>query len=211
MAKEDAFHWDERYRSGRGPVHAGADSRLEPYAAAVDGLAAQARAAGRAPRALDVACGAGGTLLWLARRGWLAAGVDVSAAALELARAAAQAAGVAEAVSLLCADLDGWRPAARSAELVTCFYFLDRGLLPQLAAAVRPGGLLIVETFNRHRLRMRPETRPAHLLWPGEPLEWAAAWGWQVEMHRSGGPDDERPADAAVLRRPPAVAGGYDA
>ncbi len=202
MAEDDAFHWDKRYRSGQGPVHAGADHRLEPYAAAVDTLAAQVQADGRAPHALDMACGAGGTLVWLAQRGWTVAGVDVSAAALELARAAACTAGVADAVSLLRADLDSWRPAPQSAELVTCFYFLDRSLLPHLAAAIRPGGLFILETFNRHRLRTRPETRPAHLLQPGEPLEWAAAWGWAVELHHSAGPGDVRPTDAVILRRP---------
>jgi thioredoxin reductase/SAM-dependent methyltransferase len=49
-------------------------------------------AAGLAPgTALDLGCGEGGDVLWLAERGWRAVGVDISATAVERARAEAKA------------------------------------------------------------------------------------------------------------------------
>src|SRR6476659_8644082 len=45
-------------------------------------------------RALDVGCGEGADAIWLARRGWRVAAIDVSTNALQRARAAGDAVGV---------------------------------------------------------------------------------------------------------------------
>lgn len=202
MTDDDRRQWNERYRQGEGPVSGRANRRLEPYAAYVDALAASIRARGETPMALDVACGLGGTALWLARRGWLVTGVDVSGEALKQAQAAAAAAGVADRCTFLQVDLDHWRPPPASADLVTCFYFLDRSLWPVLRDAVKSGGLFIQETFNINRHERRPASNADHLLRPGELLSLAKEWGWTVLEHRFDGPDSERPVGVLVAQRP---------
>jgi 2-polyprenyl-3-methyl-5-hydroxy-6-metoxy-1,4-benzoquinol methylase len=179
----DRRHWEARYTSGRAPVHANANRWLVTQAAYVDALQA---AAAPAPQALDIACGVGGTLLWLAQRGWLVTGVDISETALALARSQLESAGLVAHAALIAADLDAWRPAAASYDLVTCFYFLDRRLWPALRAAVRPGGLLCLSTYHTGRLAERPDTNPKHLLEPGELAALAESWGWRLLAAQTG-------------------------
>jgi tellurite methyltransferase len=209
MTQIDAEYWDGRYQSGGGPQSGRALGRLDEFSDHVDDLMARLvedrlvedQCAGRS-QALDVACGAGGTLAWLAERGWHATGVDASAEALRLASVTISNAGLAAHCTMIQADLDSWRPLPCRYDLVTCFYFLDRTLMPALRDAVRPGGLLILETFNRHWLTHRPQSKPGFLLGEGELLAMVTGWGWQVMMDHSLGAEAERPTDSIVARRP---------
>ena len=176
MAESDRLHWEERYTSGHAPIRVTPHRWLATQAATLQ----QLEAAASPPRALDIACGSGGTLLWLARRGWIVTGVDISAAALALARAQLAAAGLLDRATLIEADLDEWRPAAASCDLLTCFNFLDRRLWPSLRAAVRPRGLLCLSTYHTGRLVERPHTNPDHLLQGGELTALVQGWGWRV-------------------------------
>ena len=202
MSRYDAEHWNERYRAGSGPLGAQSIRRMEHYADHIDTLREQIVGAGQQPRALDIACGAGGTLSWLAQRGWHVFGVDVSEEALSLANNRIRDAGLEAFCTLIHADLDDWRPESRSMHLITQFYFLDRTLLPVIGEATLPGGLLILETMNQHRLSTRPQTNPAHLLNDGELLAMAESWGWQVIEYTTSGPGQRYPTDTIILRRP---------
>jgi hypothetical protein len=53
-------------------------------------------------------------------------------------------------------DLDEWRPPPAAFDCVTCFYFLSRELWPWLRAAVRPGGVLALQTHHAGVLTVRP-------------------------------------------------------
>ena len=182
MTDADRLHWQARYSSGDAPVHARANRWLAAQASYLQ----QMEAAAASPlQALDIACGSGGTLLWLARRGWLVTGVDISAAALALARVQLAAAGLLDRAALIEADLDDWHPAATSCDLLTCFYFLDRRLWPSLRSAVRPGGLICLSTYHSGRLVTRPHTNPDHLLQPGELTALVQSWGWRVLAARA--------------------------
>jgi SAM-dependent methyltransferase len=176
MAEIDRIRWNSRYRAGDAPVRETPNRWLARQAARIDAR----QAACPEPRALDLACGTGGTVRWLAQRGWRVTGVDVSEAALDLAWAALAAAGLAAQVTFLHADLDGWRPAPASYDLITCFYFLDRSLWPSLRAALCPGGLICMQTFHTGQLALRPQTDPAHLLAPGELAALLTGWGWRI-------------------------------
>jgi 2-polyprenyl-3-methyl-5-hydroxy-6-metoxy-1,4-benzoquinol methylase len=55
--------------------------------------------------ALDLGCGEGGDAVWLAGRGWRVTAVDISATALERARALAERAGVAGRVDFQRHDM----------------------------------------------------------------------------------------------------------
>lgn len=197
MTTADRTRWNERYRSGDAPTEPTPNRWLARHAAVLDRVAAARRASGGAPAALDLACGAGGTVLWLARRGWQATGVDVSDAALALASGAASALALADGVRFLRVDLDEWRPPVAAFDCVTCFYFLDRALWPGLGAAVRPGGLLALQTHHPGVLAVRPSANPAYLLAPGELASLIAGWGWALLAT-----DSTATSEAVLAQRP---------
>ena len=202
MSQTDQRHWDTRYRAGRGPRPGQASRGLTRYLPAIETLGQALTARSVPPTALDIACGPGGTALELARAGWHVTGVDISHVALAQARHAAAAAELTTRCTFRQVDLDEWRPAPDSTDLITTFYFLERALWPSIQAAVRPGGLYIAETFNRHRLIKMPEANPTFLLQPGELLATVTGWGWEVVYSHVRSPDDSRPTDAVVARKP---------
>lgn len=177
MTDADRHNWQVRYTSGDAPMRAAPNRWLAAHAAFLTPLEADPV---RPPQALDIACGAGGTLLWLAGRGWQVTGVDISAAALGKAQEHLDAAGLADSAVLIEADLDVWRPEAESCDLLTCFHFLDRCLWPSFRAAVRAGGLICLQTYHSGRLHARPHTNPDHLLDPGELRSLVDGWGWRL-------------------------------
>jgi len=118
-------------------------------------------------RALDVACGAGRNALLLAEHGWRVLGVDISPVALHRAQNAARMRDLH--VDLLAANLEDWPLPSAAFDLVCVFRFLDRSLCPRLTAAVKPGGVLMYETFTvaQHNYEGGPRS-DAMLLQPGE-------------------------------------------
>ena len=118
-------------------------------------------------RALDIAGGIGRHAVYLAERGWLVTLMDISDVALKQARRHAEERDVhilAEQIDLTEAQL----PAA-AFDLVLVFFYLERSLLPQIAEALRPGGILIYKTYTREQLKMvGGPTHPMHLLEPNE-------------------------------------------
>lgn len=112
---------------------------------------------------LDLACGAGRHLRWLAQQGHAVTGVDRDAAALT---------GLTDIAEVIEADLEcaPWPLPGRQFDAVVVTNYLWRPLLPAIVAAVAPGGLLIYETFAvGHETVGRP-ARPDFLLRPGELL-----------------------------------------
>jgi SAM-dependent methyltransferase len=99
--------------------------------------------------ALDLGCGHGGDAIWLASRGFDVTAVDISPTALQRVATRARASGVAERVHPARHDLAHDFPEGRF-DLVNASYFhtpldIDRGkVLRRAAAAVAPGGLLII-------------------------------------------------------------------
>lgn len=57
---------------------------------------------------LDLGCGEGGDVLWLARRGWAATGIDLSRTAIARARARADELNLAAGTRFIAADLALW-------------------------------------------------------------------------------------------------------
>lgn len=136
----DAESWDAIYTSR------GADPSREPNPQLV------AEAAGLAPgAALDIGCAEGCDAEWLAARGWRVTAADISAVALERARAAT--ARFADRIAWVQADLRAWTPPAAAFDLVTSHFVhfvpADRiVVMARLAAAVRQGGTLLVVTHD---------------------------------------------------------------
>ncbi|WP_193605063.1 class I SAM-dependent methyltransferase [Nocardioides dongkuii] len=102
--------------------------------------------------ALDVGCGEGADAVWLARRGWRVTGVDLSTVALERAARHAEEAGVADRCAWQQVDLLAGDPLPEADLVSAQFMHLPD---PQfatayaaLAAAVRPGGTLLVAAHH---------------------------------------------------------------
>jgi SAM-dependent methyltransferase len=130
--------WDARYRE-RERVWSG-----RPNAALVREVS------GLPPRrALDLGCGEGADVIWLAQQGWQVVGTDISRVALARAAQHAAAAGVADRTDFRHHDLSTSFPEG-SYDLVTAFFLHSRGavsregILRSAAAAVAPGGVLLV-------------------------------------------------------------------
>lgn len=119
-------------------------------------------------RALDLACGAGRHVRWLAERGLHVTAVDRDAAALAEVQALQRDNDAA--IEVLAADLEAgpWPLPGRQFDLVLVTNYLWRPLLPQIVASVAPGGVLIYETFALGQETIGRPRNPAFLLHPGE-------------------------------------------
>jgi tellurite methyltransferase len=119
----------------------------------------------RPGRTLDVAAGAGRNALFLAELGHQVVAADVARRGLEQIRLQSRA------VDLVRVDLD--RPCFRIASFdnVVCINFLDRELLPTMLEWLRPGGVLLVDTFLIDQRDVGHPRNPAFLLGHNELLE----------------------------------------
>src|SRR5215207_3205125 len=99
--------------------------------------------------ALDVGCGEGGDVIWLAQQGWRVTGADFSANGLERAARHAEESGVADRVDWWQVDARTFAADGRSFDLVTTHFLHppDSGMVDvttRLCEAVAPGGHLLV-------------------------------------------------------------------
>jgi SAM-dependent methyltransferase len=117
---------------------------------------------------LDVACGRGRHARFFAGRGCTVTAVDRDPASI------AAVAGICEAVQ---ADIESgpWPFAGRAFDAVVVTNYLWRPLLPTIVASVKPGGVLLYETFAVGNEAFGKPSRPDFLLRPGELLDACAA------------------------------------
>lgn len=158
MAQNDFDRWQKKY----------AALVNEAPGPAADFLVAIAPRLGAPGRALDLAAGDGRNAIYLAERGWRVTAVDISPLGLGIGQRVGPAAATIE---WIIADLDDYAPDPEAFDLVVCFRFLDRQRLPALVErALRPGGLLVAETYNQREAE-RPGSHlknPAYWLQPDE-------------------------------------------
>lgn len=158
-AETDKERWNEKYsgdtyRFGKDPI---------PYL--VEHL-------NRLPKgkALDLAMGEGRNGVFLATKGFQVTGLDISEKGLEKAQALAKAQGVM--IETKVTDLDRASLGTNEYDVVLCTYYLDRGLFPKMKQAVKPGGMVVVETYTMDHLKYRPQFRKEWLLEKNELVEW---------------------------------------
>jgi SAM-dependent methyltransferase len=189
VAEADRDRWNARWRE-RGRE----DAALEPstWVTSLDPVLP------RAGPALDVAGGVGRHAIWLARRGLDVTLADVSDQGLALAARAAERAGCS--IALLEIDLEREPVPAGPWEVVLCIHYLERSIVPAIAAALAPGGLFAFCHQTRRNLERHAHPGPAYLLHEGEATELVARAGLEV-LSTSEGWGEEGRHEARVLAR----------
>jgi len=188
--ESDRERWDRKYAAREGPAH----FRPRP-------LLTENRHLLGGGRALDVACGFGGSALFLASLGYHVDAVDTSGVAL--AQAQAEAARRNLKINLVQADWTRWWVAPACYDLIVVFLYLSHQLMPKLADGLRPGGLLFQANRNTRFLAIRPGFNPLVLVEPGELRRLAYSAGLEVLYHADGTPDDAH-VSQIIARRPAA-------
>lgn len=134
--------------------------------------------------ALELACGTGRNALFLAEHGRHVTAVDWSPVALDTLENRAHSRQVPvrriqtleegkrsprPEIDLLLSDLEGIRLPENHFHLIVCIRYLQRSLFPEICRALRPGGMVLFETYTRAQLDFSGGPRnPAHLLECGE-------------------------------------------
>lgn len=120
-------------------------------------------------RVLDLACGSGRHARYLAGLGYSVVALDWDAAIM----ASLAATTANQSVELRLADVEGgpWPFGAAEFDGIVVTNYLHRPLFPHLIESLRPGGVLIYETFALGNERYGKPSNPAFLLAPNELLE----------------------------------------
>jgi SAM-dependent methyltransferase len=122
-----------------------------------------------------------------------------------LARAAAAARRLGLPLEVVQLDLEAAPLPPGPWDLVLCAYFLHRPLLPALAAALAPGGLLVLAHATRSNLQRHPRPGPDHLLEDGELP--SLVRGLDLVRYDEGWLESGRHEARVVARRPRAGSG----
>jgi tellurite methyltransferase len=150
-AEEDKERWDKKYETetylfGRDPIQFLKDH--------VDLLPKGA--------ALDLAMGEGRNGVFLATKGFQVTGVDISEEGFKKAHALAAEKGVT--LTSVVADLEQYNIPPNTFDVIICTYYLQRDLFPKITAALKPGGMVLIETYTVDHLRYRKKFNRAFLL-----------------------------------------------
>ncbi|MCF8131028.1 MAG: class I SAM-dependent methyltransferase [Deltaproteobacteria bacterium] len=121
-------------------------------------------------RVLDVAMGRGRNAVYLARQGFEVEGIDISREALDAARVLAKESRVT--LNLQRMDLESEISLPHEIfDVIVCFNYLHRPLIPQLRGALRLGGMMIYETYIVDQAQFGRPKNPKHLLEHNELLK----------------------------------------
>lgn len=176
--------WDQRYRVGEQVFRTPAPLVVEFTRALTPSSA------------LDLASGPGRNSLYLAERGWHVTAVDASSIAIDLLRRSNPS------IDAHLADLesDEFIIAPEAYDLVCCCYYLQRGLIPGIKTALRPGGLLIMIVHVAGA--DLPQGTPTRA-YPGELRAFFP--DWTILHYREGEPGESchRHAVAELVARAP--------
>jgi 2-polyprenyl-3-methyl-5-hydroxy-6-metoxy-1,4-benzoquinol methylase len=159
MAQEDKERWDEKYQNN--PMPDEPIKLISDYASLATGR-----------QALDIACGMGRHSKYLASLGFEVDALDISSVAIEQLQKIPH-------INAKEVDFDTYTLPKEKYDLIVCTYFLERRLLSQMIDALKPNGIILIETFLHDPKNERIASNPAFLLNKGE-LE--ATFGDRCEL-----------------------------
>ncbi len=164
--------WDARHREAAQKAHSEPASIVQEWLPLLP----------KGP-ALDLACGTGRHSLLLAAQGRAVTAIDWSPTALDVVAERGAKANLSvsrdnveniskpgpRGIRVVLANLEEIQLPPVAFSLILCFQYLQRSLFSQIVRALRPGGLLLFETFTQAQLNFTGGPRnPEHLLAPGE-------------------------------------------
>jgi len=191
MTTGDQVRWDRQHAAGHGSDHASGFLK--------EILLSDSWSIPRG-RALDIATGKGRNAIFLAEQGFDVVAIDVSPVALDEARRRAAVKSLWSAskpvapsntpagrnpereprakagdrvegsISWQQADLERIELPEATYDLVVDFNYLQRSLIPQIKATLKPGGHVIFETYLAGQEMIGHPKNPAYLLRPNELL-----------------------------------------
>jgi len=190
-AEQDRERWDRKF-AGSDYIYGKEPARF---------LADNAELLPPGGRALDVAAGEGRNSVFLARHGLEVDAVDISDVGLSKARQLAEEAGVS--INTIVADLADSSFAEERYDVVVVINYLQRDLIDDIKKALKPGGLVIYETYTVAQLDIpgAHHLRREYLLEPGE----LGAMFEDFEILEYGETVDDRNAVASLIARKPHV------
>lgn len=172
MSDAKRQEWEGRYRAGAAP------DAPEPWVMEMTPLLP------RGGFALDVAAGTGRHSLVLARAGFRVIAIDYADSGLRALQAAARAERLA--IWPVAADLCAFPLPRGRFDLVLNVSFLDRALVPRLVASLKPGGLLLFDTFLIDQAAAGHPRNPEFLLKHYELREMLDAASMDIIRYREG-------------------------
>jgi SAM-dependent methyltransferase len=120
--------------------------------------------------ALDLACGLGGNGLFLAAKGFEVEAWDLSAVAIQRLQQTARHRNLNHLIAQV-RDVQKQPPLEQQFDVIVVSYFLDRGLIPALIQALRPGGLIFYQTFTQQAVSEEGPKNPSFRLADQELLQ----------------------------------------
>jgi 2-polyprenyl-3-methyl-5-hydroxy-6-metoxy-1,4-benzoquinol methylase len=153
MSSGDQARWDAK--------HSESGASEEPSAFLRNVIEGEAWRISRGA-ALDVACGKGRNAIFLARKGFQVAALDISAVALAEGRRRADANGVA--IDWRQCDLEDVELGDEEYDLIVKINYLQRSLIPPLKRALKKDGCIICETYLIDQKEIGQPSNPAFLL-----------------------------------------------
>jgi tellurite methyltransferase len=141
MSLKDQEKWNRKYQSAEAPSDREPCEWLTENSGLLTGQG----------KALDIASGDGRNAVYTASLGYEVLALDISEVGLQKAQDLAR--GKNLHIDTLVADLDRFEFEENAYDLVMCFYFLDRNLFPGIRKTLKPGGLVIYETFTLDHLQ----------------------------------------------------------
>jgi SAM-dependent methyltransferase len=167
VSREDRSHWDQHHdRLRESGIRAPA-----PFVAEHASLLVPSRT-------LDLAAGSGRNAIFLAALGHRVLAVDSSRSALDTIR------GSGHPIDLAQVDLDDPGFQTASVDNLVCVNFLDRRLFPEIERWLRPGGVLLFDTFLVDQQSIGHPKNPDFLLGRNELLE--RLRGYRILRYREG-------------------------
>jgi tellurite methyltransferase len=157
---------------------------------------------------LDLACGKGRNGLFLVGHNVPVTFADNSEANLQLIQPQLDTASASAQRSEYCLvdfeaeNEEGCHPlAGKIFDAVLVFNYLHRPLFPFIKQAIRPGGLIVYETFTVDQPQFGRPNNPDYLLHSGELLQ--AFDGWQILNSFEGELAEPQRAKARLIARKP--------
>jgi tellurite methyltransferase len=148
---------------------------------------------------LDVAMGDGRNAIYLAGLGFQAEGVDISSEVVQKAQQNAKAQGINLHAHVVDLEKDTFiQP--DTYDVIICFRYLQRSLIPYMKNGLRSGGIVVYETYTIDQIQFGKPKNPNFLLKPNELLNLFR--DFHIIKYHEGIFEDKKAVAGIIARKP---------